>query len=174
MWLRFSRRLFKQTLFQPSTRPHLQVQEAICYTPETCVMCQLWRPACGKAGAQPQCGLLTFLLIYHRGDFQWLAGKSPSYQIISKWHLLAHSSSQEAWSLKALAVSIEGSKQNVTVMNAGALAADICPWPDMASFFNFGLIMKNWKKKKNSRNPVVTDIWPTGRLEFWNISAQAK
>lgn len=90
MRLHFSRRLFKQTLFQQSRRPHLQVQEAICYTPETCVMCQLWRAACGKGRPYPQRGLPTFLLIYHKWDFQWLAGKSPSSQIISKWHLLAH------------------------------------------------------------------------------------
>lgn len=134
MQLHYSRRLFKQTLFQQSRRPHLQVQEAICYTPETCVMCQLWRAACGKGRPHPQCGLPTFLLIYHKWNFQWLAGTSPSYQITSKRHLLAHYSSLEAWPVKSLTVSIQGSKWHVMVMNAGALATrNICPWSDMAS-----------------------------------------
>lgn len=78
MQLHYSRRLFKQTLFQQSRRPHLQVQEAICYTPKTCVMCQLWRAACGKGRPHPQCGLPTFLLIDHKWNFQWLAGTSSA------------------------------------------------------------------------------------------------
>lgn len=151
MQLHYSRRLFKQTLFQQSRRPHLQVQEAICYTPETCVMCQLWRAACGKGRPHPQCGLPTFLLIYHKWNFQWLAGMSPIYQITSKWHLLAHYSSLEAWPLKALTVSIQGSKWHVMVMDAGALATrNICPWSDMAS--SSCILVQSWKTKK--KKPV--------------------
>lgn len=144
MQLHYSRRLFKQTLFQQSRRPHLQVQEGICYTPETCVMCQLWRAACGKGRPHPQCGLPTFLLIYHKWNFQWLAGTSPSYQITSKRHLLAHYSSLEAWPLKSLTVSIQeqmachgdgcwgfGNSQHLPLVRHGII------------FLYFGLIVEN-------------------------------
>lgn len=131
-----SRRLFKQMLVQQSTfRPHLQVQEAICYAPETCVMCQLWRAARGKGRPYLQCKLQTFLLIYHKWDFQWLASKFPIHQIISKWHYLLTSFPLKLGLWKALPASCKGSRHHVDhVMNAGALATgNVCCRPDMAS-----------------------------------------
>lgn len=170
----FSRRLLKQMLFQQSTlKPHLQVQEAICCAPETCVMCQLWRAARGKGRLYLQCRLQTFLLIYHKWDFQWLACSFPIHQIISKWHYSLKSFPLKPGFWKDLSAPCKGGRHHVNcTMNAGTLAIGnvLLLARHGITFFYFGLITGNWKTSGN----LVTDIWLVGSFAFWYISTQPK
>lgn len=153
-------------------RPHWQVQEAICDAPETCVMCQLWRAACGKGSPHLPCGLQAFPLIPHKWDAQWLAGTPPIHQIASKRHPLGAELSLESRPLESTACPSEGSRHHVEhVMSAGLwqLAPSALKgqtWHHLLLFwFNHG----NWKPSGNS---VATDIWLVGSFEFGNISTQ--
>lgn len=113
----------------------------------------------------------AFLLIYHKWDFQWLAGKSPRYQIISKWHLLAHSSSLEAWPLKALSPSKGANGMSWwRMLGLWQLATSTLgqTWHHLLLFWsNHGKLKSQWKSSGHRH-------LANGRLEFWNRLVQAK
>lgn len=170
----FSRRLFKQMLFQQSTfRPHLQVQEAICYAPETCVMCQLWRAARGKGRPYLQCKLQTFLLIYHKWDFQWLAYTFPIHQIISKWHYLLLSFPLQPGLWKGLPASCKVADTMSTAwwmlgLWQLAMSAVGQTWHHLLLFWLNHWELKNQWKRSGHRHLASRQVW------VWNMSTQPK